>query len=321
MINKAVPENLITFIRKHKKFLLLSHISPDGDCLASSLALGKCLQRMGKQVAFCNPGPFGNKELRHLEEQFTLHLPENLDERAVIMLDCSMPDRIAQFAENIDSLPIAVIDHHSSGGTYGTIQFINHTAPSTTLLVQQIIAALGMTLQKEEAELIFYGFATDTDFFHFLEEDNRQTFYLLAELAEAGVSPRKIYDMIRVKQSLTSRKLLGKLLERAETYYDGRFIFTWSSFEELKNVDRNDRDSSELYQQLMNVHTVEILLVMWEDMPERISVNIRTSGSIDAGKLAALYGGGGHVRAAGFTMNTTMQKLFESIQKNIAKFF
>ncbi|MGI9256570.1 MAG: DHH family phosphoesterase, partial [Salinispira sp.] len=66
---------------------------------------------------------------------------------------------------------------------------------------------------------------------------------------------------------------------------------------------------------------VEILLVMWEDMPERISVNIRTSGSIDAGKLAALYGGGGHVRAAGFTMNTTMQKLFESIQKDIAKFF
>lgn len=323
MIYEPVPSALIEFINRHQRFLLLSHVSPDGDCLASSLALGNCLQRMGKQAEYFNPGPLHSKDLQHLEQHFSLHLPENISDAAVIILDCSLPERIGNFAESITSLPTAVVDHHSSADNddYGDVRFINPSAPSASLLVQQIIEALGQELSREEAEYIFFAFATDTGFFRFLGAQSQETFKLLAKLTEVGVSPKQIHRMISGTVSLESRKYLGKLLARAEPYFDGRFLFTWASLDEVNSIDPSDRDSANLYQQLMNVHNVDILLVLWEKERSLIMANIRTSDHIDAGQLAAKYGGGGHARAAGFTANISLKDLFTKIKADIAGFF
>ena len=321
MKNVPVPPALIDFVNKYQRFFLVSHVDPDGDCLASSLALGKCLQELGKDVAHFNPGPFGRTEIKELEPYFSQRLPEDISTAAVIILDCSSPDRIADLADGIHSLPKAVIDHHSNGGDYGDIRFINSTAPSASLLIQQLIEALGIEMSPEMADLIFFAFATDTGFFRYLGEHSQETFQLLSRLSEAGASPKKTYTQISGLVSLDSRKHLGMLLQRAESHYNGSFLFTWATYNEINGLKLEDRDSAALYHQLMKVREAEILLLLWEKESGEITGNIRTNSRIDAGKLAAQYGGGGHARAAGFSSNKPIQTVFTMFKENLASFF
>ena len=316
-----VPPALIDFIKTHQRFFLVSHIDPDGDCLTSSLALGKCLTEMGKEVKHLNSGPFARKEIKIFEPFFSQHVPSITTDTAVILLDCSSAGRVGNIASSIQNVPTAVIDHHSNGGDYGDVRFINATSPSTSILIQQVIESLDIPLSRELAELIFFGFATDTGFFRFLGENSHETFTLLAKLVEAGASPQKIHSQITGSVSLASRKHLGILLQRTESYHKGHFLYTWATYNDIKLLEPDDRDSASLYQQLMNVCDVEILLVLWEKTPGKTVGNIRTTGRIDAGELAAKYGGGGHVQAAGFSIEKSIQEIFSTIKDEIALFF
>ena len=321
MIYMPVPQTLVKFIEKYQRFFLISHIDPDGDCLASSLALGKGLQRMGKQVSHFNSGPFGRQEIQAFEQHFAKQLPSNTLGGAVIILDCSHLDRLGGLAADIQALPTAVIDHHSNGGNYGDVRFINATAPSTSLLVQQLLEALGISLSKEEAELILFAFATDTGFFRHLGDNHQESFKLVAKLAAAGASPKKIYTQMAPNVSLKSRKYLGLLLQRAEAHFDGRFIFTWAIHDDIVTFDDEDQDSASIYQQLMSVEGVEIFLMLRERELGTTIGNIRTVDSIDAGELAASFGGGGHARAAGFSINKPIHSVFAQIKEGLTAIF
>ncbi len=323
MESQSLPSDLIPFFESHQRFFLISHIDPDGDCVGSSLALGEFLSRIGKSVHYFNPGPFGRREINEFEPLFAKRIPAELlsDKKnsAAIVLDCSTSDRIGELYEDIAYLSTAIIDHHSTGKPFGDIRFINPTAPSTSLLVQQIIEEMGYAPSQIESEYIFFAFTTDTGFFRHLDERTHVSFQMIAKLVEAGASPRKIYEKISHGVSLESRKHLGLMLQRVESYFDGRLLYTWETHEDIARYGRPNRDSDSLYQQLMNVDQTEILLVLREEVPGRTTGSIRTSQAIDGGALAAEFGGGGHARAAGFTIDLPLGETFEKIRTRIGE--
>lgn len=318
---KPVPRELLTFLDKYKSYYILSHIDPDGDCIGSSLAVGKFLERMGKDIRYFNPGPFGRREINEFEDMFSPRLGE-IDFRdgkdaGVIVLDCSTIDRIGKLADDIEGMEIAVIDHHSTGKTFGDVKFINPTAPSSSLLVQQVIEAMGEEPNREESEYIFFAFTTDTGFFRHLEDNTQVSFQMIAKLVENGASPRKIYQQISSGVSLASRKHLGLMLQRVESFFNGRLLYTWETYEDIARYGRPNRDSDTLYQQLMNVEDTEVLLVLREERQGFTTGSIRTARNIDAGRLAEEFGGGGHARAAGFSLEQPLEECFPSIKDRI----
>ncbi|MCF6335486.1 MAG: DHH family phosphoesterase, partial [Spirochaetales bacterium] len=186
-----VPDEIHEVLEKRNFFLIIGHQNPDGDCLSSQKALGSFLTRMGKKVSLLSPGPFDRPEIESQKKYFIPHLPENIKKEnpLVIVVDCSTIERIGYLAEEIKGLDVAVIDHHDSGASFGSIKYIRPKAPSVTFLIHRIIESFNEKPTKEEAELLLFGIATDTGFFRHLEAYSDEFFHSVAKLTAAGASP------------------------------------------------------------------------------------------------------------------------------------
>ncbi|ETZ18778.1 Phosphoesterase, DHH family protein [Borrelia duttonii CR2A] len=123
--------DVIEFIKKYDNFIIVGHKDPDFDCIGSSLALASFLRRIGKGIILLNEGPFVRKEIIPFKEKFLSKWPNiNLLDYAVIILDCSVFDRIGdEFVFYVKDMPILVIDHHSSGDKLDTLGYIDSGAP------------------------------------------------------------------------------------------------------------------------------------------------------------------------------------------------
>lgn len=322
MKNK-VPIELIKVIEGQSHFCLLSHADPDGDCVGSELALAHYLRRLGKQVGLFSPGPFDRPEIRDLAPQFSSRIdPKILTGRPVIIvLDCSSIERIGDLSADIEGLTTIVIDHHSSGRKFGDIEYIDATAPSVTLLVQNVIEQMGNEVDEEEARWIFFGFCTDTGFFRHIDSGGDAVFESVARLNRAGATPKQIYRMIYGGRALEARLLLGILLARTEERLGGKVLLTYETAADKQRYGKDNRDSDSLYQYLQTVVGCEVVVFIREERESFCSVGLRSNAHVDVGAIAKGFGGGGHVRAAGFELEATRRQIEQQLLAVLADAF
>jgi bifunctional oligoribonuclease and PAP phosphatase NrnA len=321
MDNFEVPDKLKQALETKKAFLLIGHKNPDGDCLSSQLALGSFLKRKGKNVCLLSPGPFDRIEIKHWEKYFEAHVPKNWknNKPLVIILDCSTIDRIGYLADEIKNMDIAVIDHHDSGNSFGNIHFICSEAPSVTFLIHKIMESFNMDPTKEEARYLLFGIATDTGFFRHLESGTREIFNSVATLTENGASPKDVYSEMYGGRTLKSKILIGRLLSRIQSKFEGKLIISYESEEDLLNFGTENRDSDSFYQQVQGIKNVEaIILIRYEDNSE-FSIGLRSKYYADVGVIAKSFGGGGHKKAAGFTWIGTKEEITEKLIQIFSK--
>jgi phosphoesterase RecJ-like protein len=319
-----VPPELLDFIRAGDKFLIAGHKEPDGDCVGSSLALCSALRRLGKEAIPCSAGPFKRIEIKPFEKMFTA-APSEKERRGarVIVVDCSSIDRIGDLESCLKDLPLALIDHHSTGlhSGEGTVRFIDPDAPSVTFMILALIEALGLPPSREEAEQLFFGLCTDTGFFRHIDQGGAEAFAYAHRLIRAGASPKKTFNAINGGKSFSSRILLGIQLSRAEEYFDGKLIYTSEEFEETQRFGLEGRDSDSLYQLLLAAAKVEAIVVVRQETPEKCTVGLRSRDQVDVAAIAADFGGGGHKNAAGFAADTRIAELKPKILARFKKVF
>jgi phosphoesterase RecJ-like protein len=306
-----LPLELLDFIREGDKFLVAGHKEPDGDCIGSQLALTSILRRMGKDVIPCSAGPFKRSEVKPYEHFFT-SAPTEKDKigARLILLDCSSLDRTGALQPYLEGLRLAIIDHHKAEKkedlkhgepSQSSVCYIDVNAPSVTFLVMKLIKALGLELNREEAELLFFGLCTDTGFFRHVDCDGAQTFEAAASLIHSGANPKDVYSAIYGGKSLDSRKLIGHVLNNAESLFDGRLIVLFEEYAEACRLGHENRDSDAMYQLLQSVAGVEAIAFIRQETPENCKVGLRSRSWIDVGNIAESFGGGGHKNAAGFS--------------------
>jgi phosphoesterase RecJ-like protein len=310
------PEDLISLIIRSKTIGIISHLEPDADCIGSSLALGSFLERINKKVWHFNSGPFDRPEIRSYASHFIT--PEQLPISShtpdlFIVVDCSTIERIHPFEPMVHTTPVIVIDHHTSGKPFGSISWINPSSPSTTLLIQQLIEAMGSTPTLQEAELIFLGFATDTGYFRHLDESSSLAFEQISRIVKKGVSPKAMYYQVTGGKQLAARKHLAMLILASEELFQGKVILACETKEMTDRYGRTNRDSDGYYQQMLGVEGVEILVVLREDGDGSITGGLRSLHTWDMGKMASEFYGGGHERAAGFKIPGQMYEIKEKI--------
>jgi bifunctional oligoribonuclease and PAP phosphatase NrnA len=307
-----VPEELIHALISHSSALIIGHKNPDADSLTSQLVMQSILDYLGKRTLLLSPGPFDRKEIRHFEPLFSSSVSDDFlkSNPLVIVLDCSTPDRIEPFDLLLPGHTVAVIDHHASGSEFGDIRYVFDRAFSVTFLVFQIMKRLKVPLTQIDAQRLFFGLAADTGFFRHINEGRSEVFAMAAELAEAGASPKDIYDTMYGGRSLTSRRLLGMLLSRAESHYHGRLLVTWETYEECSLFGEAERDSDVLYSQLLSVESCDVVVYLRQNEELSCSVGLRAGAqsTIDVGMIAAGLGGGGHRKASGTTLSMPLEK-------------
>jgi len=303
----VAESGVLGFLKRYSAYIIVGHKEPDGDCVGSQLALASFLRRQGKKAVPLSAGPFTRTEIAAYETSFGQSLEGLALEEgstAVVVLDCSSVSRIGAIAQLLPAgLPLAIIDHHASGqvdeGDAPAVSLVCPSAPAVTYLVQLLIEEAGERPSTEEAELLLFGLCTDTGFFRHLDLGSGPVFAAAARLVEAGASPKRAFDMMNGGKPFASRKLMGELLSRAETHYDGKLIVTSMGLEDQERYGLVGRDSDMLYQLLMTVAGMEVAVVVRQESPSDCTVGFRSRKLVDVAAIAATFGGGGHRLAAG----------------------
>ena len=323
---QCVPEELVQFIITGSKFIIAGHKEPDGDCVGSQLALRSALIRLGKKAIVCSAGPFKRTELRDYAGQFIEAPPEEEKSGAkVIIVDCSSSERTGDLKNLLEGLPCAVIDHHAAGtnpqSTPQSPVFIDADAPSCTLLIEKLINALGLELAPEEAALLLFGLCTDTGFFRHLTEKNAVVFEAAARMVRCGANPKKIYNAMNSGKSFNSRVLLGHILSRIESHFNGKLIVSHETQAEFNLFGLESRDSETLNKILQSTEGVEAIVIIRQELADDCTVSFRSNDKVNVAQIAASLGGGGHKNAAGLTVKGNISHVKQIILESFKNIF
>lgn len=317
LICKEQIESFKKFLDSHKSFIIVGHKEPDGDCIASSLGMSYILKHLGKQYTLLNAGPFKRSESKPYERYFVSDLSSytkaEIDSSGLIIVDCSEYQRLGEISADLRNMDTFIVDHHKTANVQGDQHIIDASSPAASCLVQQLYEALIGVPSKEEAENIFFGIATDTGFFHYLNENDSEVFKSASRLTEAGVNPRDIYQKMAGGKPWTTRKLLAVLLERAERYCDGKLVVTYEEQSDTRKYGQEGRDSDALYSLMLSTEGVEAVLFMRQDSDHTCTAGFRSVKNCDVSLIASKFGGGGHKNAAGASMDGYIDMLMPQI--------
>jgi phosphoesterase RecJ-like protein len=323
-MSTPVPPELIDFINNRRKFIVVGHSEPDGDCIGSQLALASALKRLGKEVIVCSAGPFKRREVFPYQHHFLKSIDDQ--ERAdacVIIVDCSTAQRIGDIADSLKGLPTAVVDHHEVGdynvGSVDAPAFLDPSAPSVTFMILFLIQALGLELTEEEAKLLFFGLCTDTGFFRHIDSGDARAFDAASQMIRRGASPKESFHAINRGKSLESCHLLGLLLARSKAYFEGKLVVTVEEYHETQHFGVGNRDTDTLYQLLQTISGVKAVMMVRQETLENCTVGLRSKGEVDVAKIASLFGGGGHKSAAGISIRGVIEEVSQKILKAFAE--
>lgn len=320
------PENVISSLKNCKRAVVCGHGAPDGDCVNSVAAMGLLLKSLGKEVYLVNDGPFFRPEVEFIQEMLTDSLPKDILNKDTlgVVVDCSTSSRLGSKWDYFKHFTITVVDHHSSGMEFGENRYIVPESISTTLLVYQLYKALDVPLTEQAARYIFRGFATDSGYFKFLHKESGITLRIVADLVDHGVVPNDEYHYISGGKPLSLVRFLGELINRVESFYDGKVLISHEEETDFEKYGDNARASDDLYGSLTLVKGAQVVFFfkISKMRPGAIEVGIRSnhSCSFDAGKFASLFGGGGHAKAAGLTLDGTYEEVKSIILSKVKEF-
>ena len=315
-------EEIITAVKKHQRFVILSHIRPDGDAIGSTIALGSTLEAMGKNVTYINEDGVP-ESLAFLPGSDKVMKPtdEVLDIEVAIAVDCANKPRLGE-----NALKMATnaklwinIDHHKSNPGYGDLNYIDAESPATGQILYQMMIEQGLTLTDEARDSIYVAVSTDTGSFQY-SGTTAATYEMAADLVKRGLDTGKIneqiYDSFPYRRVALTRELLNTL----EISSSGE-IADWQLLKKVKqDHDLQPDDSEGLIDMIRSIQGVNVALFFEELMDDFIRVSIRSkTGSIDACEIAQLFGGGGHAKAAGIRMPGPISEARRAVISEVTK--
>ncbi|BBB93135.1 MAG TPA: DHH family phosphoesterase [Methylomusa anaerophila] len=312
-ISLAVSAQLL---RKAFNIVLTTHIHPDGDALGSLLALyfylvstGKCIRLLldddiPASLAFLP----GTEEIQKLPET-----PETAD--LLVVLDASDAERIGKVKHMVKA-PILNIDHHISNTKYADYLYLDSAAAATGEIIMQLLELEKASITKEMATCLFTAIATDCGFFRYANTSPNALRYA-ADLVEYGAKPSKIAECLDTRP-LAAIKVLPKILETLEIRElsaTGQVAFLTVMPSLLQEL--ND-DTEGLINYPRNIAGVEIAVLLKVVNDNVIRVSLR-SKITDVSRVALTFGGGGHARAAGCTINGPVDLVKDQLISAIEK--
>ena len=226
-----VPAALLEGIRGGRRFLLTSHVNPDGDAIGSELGLARVLAALGKESRVWNrdatPGsylPLPGSGAIHVGEAPPEGFPGDFD--ACIVLECPSLDRCGHEALIRGELPLFNIDHHLGNDNYGVATWVDVEAPAVGSMVFRLARALGAEIDADTANCLYLALVTDTGNFRFANA-TVHAFESAAQLVRAGARPEQISHWLYESKPESALRLLGEMLPSLELHHGGRVATAW----------------------------------------------------------------------------------------------
>lgn len=286
-------------IKAADRILVTAHVQPDGDAIGSTLATVQILSSIGKtaQVFIDDTVRKNLHALPHFEEIRRPAEGETFDADLLLILDTS-PDRIGNVRKLTDA-PILNVDHHVTNSGDGFELYREHEAAATCEIIFKLARELDATITPDIATCLYTGLATDTGFFQF-SNTRAETLATASELIKCGVSPNFISEQLE-RKSLAEVQGLRVALGSLKMFYDNKVAGMFLDYATAQTFDSTEGFIDEI----RVIDTVDVAFLITEKAPNFCRVSMRSKG-VDVSKVAAKLGGGGHIRAAGCTLKTTL---------------
>ncbi|WP_420121879.1 DHH family phosphoesterase [Nakamurella sp.] len=287
-----------------RSVVLVAHVHPDADALGSALGLGLGLARRGVdvQVSFAEPDSVP-ESLRHLPGLPLVVAPEDVSDGAdlFVSLDVGSRERLGSLVRVMDGCPLSlVIDHHASNARFGRYNLIDIAAEATAVLVARLLDRLGIPIDRDIAENLYAGLATDTG--HFRHAD-AEVHRLAARLIDTGVRPMDVLHPITDSHPFGWLGMLSRVLDRAGLDRDaargGGLV--WTIIDDAVRDGLRQEELDSVIDILRTAQEAEVAMVIKQTGADVWQVSLRSRSSVDVAAAAEALGGGGHVRSAGFT--------------------
>ena len=298
----TLPKPLLDRIRQSSRFLLTSHISPDGDAVGSALALARLLRGMGKSATIWlrDPVPAVYTALPGAGRLHTgSNPPEGFAEAfdTAIALECPSLSR-SGLENELAALPVINIDHHLGNEHYGVINWVDTAAPACGEMVFRIARALECQLDVDTATMLYLTLVTDTGNFRF-SNATAAAFESAGAMVRAGARPEQVALWLFESQPVAAVRLQGEMLRSLELHHQGRIATVLLSAEMFARAGAGAADSEGLVDIPRSIAGVDAVALFREVAPDQYKVSLRSRGAVDVEKIARGYGGGGHHNAAG----------------------
>jgi phosphoesterase RecJ-like protein len=302
----------VDLVRRHQRFLITTHVRPDGDGLGSMLALAEVLRQHGKETQLVIASSLPPR-YRFLDPENRIQVfapPGDAWRKAdiAIVLDTGTWNQLASFAPFLRGLtvPRVVIDHHQTQDDLGALQLINATAEATGRLVYEAILALGGPLSATAAGYLFVALAMDTGWFRH-SNATAPTFELAAKLVQAGARPESLYEQLFEQTTLPRLRLTGLVLDRLQTTAGGLIAHTEIRRDDYEQTGAIPQDTEDLVNYTRMLAGVEVGLFFMEQPRGGVKVSFRSRGRVNVARVAEQFGGGGHRLASGATLETSLE--------------
>lgn len=294
------------------------HIRPDGDCVGSCMGLYQYLKTWYPDLEV-------DVYLEEIPDSFhfieaATDIKHEVDPSKVydlfIALDCGDAGRLGFSSVLFEGAKKTFcVDHHVSNQAFADENYIVPEASSTSELVYRLMDVEKIT--TEIAECLYLGIVHDTGVFQY-SCTAPETMEAAADLMRKGIRASEIIEKTFYEKTYEQNKLLGYALSNSERYLDNKCIYACITREDMNTYGVTPKELDGIVSQLRNTKGVEVAIFLYELGENEFKVSLRASGDVNVSKVAQVFGGGGHVKAAGVTIQGTAQEILEQLLEQIA---
>ena len=308
-----------TVLENVKTVAIAGHVRPDGDCVGSCMGMYLYLKKYFPQIQ-------ADVYLEEIRDVFSFI--EGIDQvkyqwqsgkiyDLLLLFDVSSPDRIALAGEALDTAEKTVcIDHHVTNTGIAMSNHIEPNASSTCEVLYKLLDPDKVT--KEIAEAIYTGIIHDTGVFQY-SCTGPETMKIGGELMAKGIDFSRIIKDSFYTKTYAQNQIMGRTIMESIMLMDKKCIVGYVRQKDMKFYGLTPKDLDGIVNQLQNTRGVEVAIFLYETGIQEYKVSMRSNGIVDVAKTAAYFGGGGHVRASGCTMQGSVHDVINSLTYDIDK--
>ena len=311
--------NILSCLEGVRTVIIAGHTRPDGDCVGACMGLWHYLRDNYPEIEAdvrLEPVPESYKVIAGVEQIIGSYEDDKVYD-LFIALDASDKGRLAGAQKYFDTAKHRIcIDHHISNQNFADANYIFPEASSTCELVYELIDEEKIT--KEIAECIYVGIVHDTGVFQY-SCTSAKTMNIAGRLMEMGIDFSRIVDKTYYEKTYEQNRILGQALVVSQLFLDGKCIASIVTKEEMEKYQVLPKHLEGIVQQLRATKDVEAAIFLYENEDGSFKASMRSSGKVDVAVIMMSYGGGGHIRAAGATIEGNAKEILEGIVKDVEK--
>ena len=309
---------LSDILKGKKRVALGGHVRPDGDCVGSSMGLYLYLKEQYPDIhtdVYLEDIPEAYRMIKGTDEVKTQINDSDVYD-LFICLDCGDVQRLGFSGPLFEHAKETLcIDHHISNDAFADHNYIVPDASSTSELVYTVLDRDKISFHSAEA--LYMGIVHDTGVFQY-SCTSPETMEIAADLMRKGINGNEIIDKTYYEKTYIQNQILGRALLESMLIMDKKCIVSVIRQKSMEFFQAKPSDLEGIVSQLRLTKGVEVAIFLHELSPQKFKVSLRSKGKVDVSEIAKFYGGGGHVRAAGVTMEGSSHDVINNITARIA---